>query len=141
MTKEKLTEMPRYTVDEYKETPAIEADTIFPAVIVEVKEIERKIKGEDVKKISFKAKLSAPGTDWDGYHYTGEVFARLTEHPDNQFRLWVESLLGHELPVGYDLDTDKLVDMNCRVAIGYREYEKDGKQRWANFISDILPAR
>jgi hypothetical protein len=133
--------MGNYTVEEYKEVPPIAADTIFPAKIVKVEEIERTINGEPAKKIRFKAKISAPGTDWDNFHYNGEVFARLTEHPDNQFRVWVESLLGHELPVGYDLDTEKLVDLNCRVAIGYREYKKDGKDRWANFISDVLPAR
>jgi hypothetical protein len=131
----------KYTVGEYVETPPIPEDTIFPGKIIEIKDIEREIKGEKVGKVSFKVKLSAPGTDWDGFHYTGEVFSRLTEHPDNQFRLWVEALLGHELPAGYELDTDKLVDMPCRVAIGYRTYVKDGKDRWVNFISDILPAR
>jgi hypothetical protein len=133
--------MGKYTVEEYKEIPPIPADTIFPAKVTKVEELERQINGEPVKKIRFRVKVSAPGTEWDNYHYSGEVFARLTEHPDNEFRIWVESLLGHELPVGYDLDTDKLVDLNCRVNIGYRTYTKDGKERFANFIDTILPAR
>jgi hypothetical protein len=133
--------VPRYVVEEQKQIPAVEQDTIFPAKIVSVTEIERDIKGEKVKKIAWKVKVSAPGTEWDSWHYTGEVFARLSDHPDNQFRLWVESLLGHALPVGYEIDTAAFEGMQCRVAIGYREYEKDGKTRWANFVSDILPAR
>jgi hypothetical protein len=132
--------MPRYVVEEHKETPPVDQDTIFPAKIVSVTEIERDIKGEKTKKLAWKVKVSAPGTDWDGRHYTGEVFARLTEHPDNQFRLWLESLLGHPLPAGYEINTDDFEGMQCRVAIGYREYVKDGKDRWANFVSDILPA-
>lgn len=137
--------MPRYVVEEHKETPPIQGEdgmpVIFPGKIVSVKEIEREIKGDKVKKLAWKVKIDAPGTDWDGFHYTGEVFARLSDHPDNQFRLWIESLLGHPIPAGYEVDTNNFEGMNCRVAIGYRTYEKNGQERWANYVEDILPAR
>lgn len=143
--------MPKYVMEEREDkepVDPIEDGEIFAAKVVDIREVEEDGRGNNagqkVKRLAFKVKLNAPETPWDGFHYTGKTWPRLDTREDNRLRQWAETLLGHEIPVGYELDTDKLVNIECRVAIGAFEKDDDknpGKKVTFNFISDFFPAR
>jgi len=44
----------------------------------------------------------------------GGVSASLTDNPENKLRQWVEAILGMELAIGFELDTDLLVGKEVR---------------------------
>lgn len=52
-----------------------------------------------------------------GQRIWGGVGFRLTDHPDNRLRQWVEALLGIEISEGFELDTDMLHGRTARAII------------------------
>lgn len=138
--------MGRYVVEEEKEKEPIADDAIFPAKVVAVNEIEKEYRNDDGTKdkkprVKFKFKLDAPGTPWDGWHLSGDVPAFMTTGVESRFRLWAEALLDAELPAGYSIETDDLVNRTCRVVVGYweREDATTGIKKSGNWVKEILP--
>lgn len=48
----------------------------------------------------------------------GGVSATLTDNPENKLRQWTEAILGMELNVGFELDTDLLIGRDVRGITG-----------------------
>lgn len=76
------------------------------------------------------------------FHTTGSAYfaGGLAVH-NCRLKTWAEAILGQRLPPHYRLDTDMLLDRECRVMIGKRDYEKDGQLKSANFVSEVHPSR
>jgi hypothetical protein len=76
------------------------------------------------------------------FHTTGSAYfaAGLAVH-NCRLKTWAEAILGQRLPPHYRLDTDMLLDKECRVMVGKRDYEKDGQVKSANFVSEVHPSR
>lgn len=68
-----------------------------------------------------------------------ECDARITNHPNNRFRQVAESLLGRELPAGIEIDDEDLVGLSADISIAHETYEKNGEQRVAEKVDEVMP--
>lgn len=121
----------------------IDDGTIYGAKIRDVRLVEKPYKdadGKPVKKIVFRFQL-ATDDDHDGEDLYGETSTRFVNHPDCRLFAWSEAILGMRLPPKYRLNTDDLIDRDCRVMVGKREYEKDGMTKQHNSVRDVIPSR
>lgn len=121
--------MPKITMEEYEEFPVLPQDTI---ISVRVDEINvRDVPGQrgTWQKAEFKFKiLGVPSAEFQklvGETIYGSVPFRFTESPDNKLRQWVEAIFGMELSAGFELDTDLLLNRECRAIIS--NYDKKAK--------------
>lgn len=139
--------MGKYTVTEEKDR-TIPEDTIVRARLVEIG--EKTINWTD--KQTGEAK-SADMLEWwfeviddrvkdglfKGRKIKGECDARLTTHPRNTFRHWVEALLGRDLPQGVEIDPEEdLVGLVADITVKHREYVKNGEKRIAEDIDEVI---
>jgi hypothetical protein len=129
-------------VEHVKPKEPIPEDTILAATIVAIREIKKDFKdgtGEQ-PRIEFKFKITAPGV-WEGQTITGDLPDNLNDGEFNRFRQWCELLLGFEIPLGYELDTDDLINKACRIVVGARNYiNKNGEPDTWNSVEDLLQA-
>lgn len=105
---------------EFEAYPVLPDDSIVPVEVVDVTYDE----ANDTRNwdtLSFKFKiLDVPGQEYYslvGSHLWGSVSPRLTDHPDNKLRPWLESLLGFEIAAGFELDTDDLIGRQARAIV------------------------
>jgi len=70
----------------------------------------------------------------------GETNDKLTTHPDNKPRNWAEAILGQELDLGMEFDTDDIVGLIADVTVYHHHYTKNGEDRTIAKIQDVLPA-
>lgn len=119
----------------------IEDGTIYEATVLNIGLRERKIRDEDVKRIEFKFRLNADDAH-DGQLIWGSTSTRFIDHPNCKLKNWAEALLGRELPSGYRLNTDDLLERRCRVVISKREWtNKDGEEQVRNEVRDVIPTK
>lgn len=112
--------MARITMTEQQDFSVAPIDSILLLKIeeVSVQTVTGGARG-DWQKLNFKFKIldtlaigdgspkSAYADLIDGPIY-GSVPFKLTTHPENKLRQWVEAIFGMELPEGFELDTDLL---------------------------------
>jgi hypothetical protein len=67
----------------------------------------------------------------------GGVAFRLTDHPDNRLKQWVEALLGIEVSEGFELDTDMLSHRTARAIVDNYPRKTGG---FAHKVGALLPA-
>lgn len=149
--------MPRITMEEQKEFGVFPVDSIL---LLKIDSIEtREITGRDGgtwEKLNFTfrvidVQVAGDGTpkeeldDMIGERIYGNVPFRFTSSPENRLRQWVEAIMGMELGVGFELDTDLLVGRTVRGITG--QYEKKtknpatGKNYRGHQIESLLPAK
>lgn len=118
--------MPKFIVQEQKDLTILPPDSILYLKVDEIS--TREVDGRSGKweKLEFKFKIlgiqavGAGGGSPDDYSEViaspiwGSVPARLTESPENRLRQWAEAILGVQMGVGFELDTDLLVGRECR---------------------------
>lgn len=139
--------MAKIVVEEQKELSVLPADSI---VHLKVDEIDlREVNGArgTWEKLEFKFIVrgiqvvgdGSPVSNYDSVFQNpmwGSVPFRLTESPENKLRLWAEAILGMELGVGFELDTDLLLNRECR-GITSQYTRRNGKV--AHQIESLLP--
>lgn len=120
--------------DEYR----LPAETLFTAVLdsVSVKTIEYTLKKDrGTKKAGEKDSFDKWIWEFritDGPHKGeiayGETEDRLTNREDNLVRQWGETLLGREIELGEEFDTDNILGLPCQVTVRHEEprQKKDG---------------
>lgn len=117
--------MPKITVQEQKDLTLLPPDTILHLKVDELS--LRDVDGRHGKweKLEFKFKIlgvQAVGGGGSPDDYAdviaspiwGSVPFKLTESPENKLRQWAEAILGMDLGLGFELDTDLLVGRECR---------------------------
>ncbi len=77
------------------------------------------------------------GEQYIGRRVRGTCDAKLSNRGDNKFRIWSESLLGREIPVGMSIDTDDLVGLEAEILISTEPDKKDPHKLW-NRVTDII---
>lgn len=112
--------MVKLTVEEQVEYPVLPPDSIL---FLKVESVTTKTVNEGTsnawQKCEFKFKIlgiqhtgdGSPVQAYDlliGQNIFGSVPARITNHPENKLRMWAEAILGMDLGIGFDLDTDDL---------------------------------
>lgn len=75
--------------------------------------------------------------EFAGQSIGGTTASKLTTHSNNQYRNWVETVLGMELAPGQGIDTDDLIGLPCQGIIGVRKWG-DPERVEAN-IKALLP--
>jgi hypothetical protein len=117
--------MPKITVQEQKDLTVLPQDTILHLKVDEL--TIREVDGRNGKweKLEFKFKILGIQIVGDGSSpelyedviaspIWGSVPYRLTESPENKLRQWAEAILGIQMGVGFELDTDLLINRECR---------------------------
>ena len=74
--------------------------------------------------------------DAQGQKIWGGVPFRLTDHPDNRLKQWVEALLGIEVAKGFELDTDMLLGRQARAIVDNYPRKAGGT---AHKVGALLP--
>ena len=121
-------------------------DAIVQVVVKEI--TDREVPGRDGKdgwtSLSFRFTIlevpSYLGDQYDsliGSTIFGSVSAKLTSHPDNKLRQWIEALLDMELEPGFEFDTEMLVGRKARAVIG--NYTKKDSTVVNHKVKGLLP--
>lgn len=142
--------MPSLEMEEVEVLPELAEDEIFEAEVVNI-QIKDTPFHEDKddpnsplqRKMEFKFVIHAEEfSENDKRNIWGQTGVKLTNHPDNKLRQWCTTLLGvEEIPIGYVLNTDTLLSKRCRIVIGSKSYEKNGRIQTRNFVKDLMPSR
>lgn len=78
------------------------------------------------------------GPQYVGRKVKGECNPKLSNRGDNRFRIWAETLLDREIPVGMSIDTDDLVGLEAEILVNLRDDRKDPDKKW-EYVSAIGP--
>jgi hypothetical protein len=139
--------MPEFVLQDTPDFETIPDGEILTAEVVNVEERDsfyedERNPGQKKKQISFRFAITEPG-EHAGRVVFGNTPTTFTNHADCKLRIWVQELLGEdELPVGFKFNTDALIGLPCRLAIGARErLGADGKTKVSkNFVADVIRA-
>lgn len=125
--------MARITLEEQVEYPLLPEDSILDLKIMEVetKEVDSQ-RGKWTKcEITFKilgVQHTGDGSPTEAYNNLlgekiwGSVPFRFTDSSENKLRQWAEAILGMDLGIGFELDTDMFKERRCRGITG--QYNK-----------------
>lgn len=130
---------------EMKEAPSnmepIEDDSVFDAEIISIAERERETKdGEKYKQLNWRFVI-VDDEVYDGKNVWGDTSLAFHDLPECKLRNWAMAILGGDIPIGWKGNTDEFVGTRVRIAVGAREYEKDGVEKVYNFVREVLPDR
>lgn len=149
--------MPKATVEEQSEYP-LPADTMFPAQLNKVTENERtfqykshhkavqegrKKAGEQGSFVKWSWEFGITTGPHAGMTAYGDTDAKITNRADDNVRQWAETLLGREMQIGEELDTDLLIGLPCQVTVRHDDPvpRRDGN---GNFypcpVDEVFPA-
>lgn len=146
--------MPKITVQEHKDLTLLPPDSIVHLKIDELTTREMDGRNGKWEKLEFKFKIlgvqavgdgSSPEdyADVIGSPIWGSVRYVLTESPENRLRQWAEAILGIEMGVGFELDTDLLLNRECRgLTIQYAKRTTNpatGQPFMGHQIDSLLP--
>jgi hypothetical protein len=136
-----------YTMEDEKDRTLPE-DTLLLGQLVEVTEklIEWKDKttGEDKSATMLQWWIECIDDREDGLFKGRKVRAecddRLTNHPRNRFRQYVEAFLGSELALGTEIDPQEdLVGLKCHFTVTHRAYtDKSGNEGIAEDVDEVI---
>ena len=120
----------------------IDDGAVYTAMVVGIKVSDRTWTDPDGNVVKFLEWKFTLVTDdkFDGRDVWGRTTTKFTTNPNCKLYVWAEAILGIHLPPRYRLDTDDLLDRQCRVEIAREEYEKDGTTRETNKVRAVLPA-
>lgn len=95
--------------------------------------------GEDKSSVILEWAWEVVGEgEYKGRTVKGTCDAKISNHPNNKFRVWAESLLGRELPMGMGVDTDDLIGLVADISVGHRPDRKDPAKKW-EFVDEVIP--
>lgn len=145
--------MAKITLEEAPEYSVLPPDSIVLLTIKEVVVKEVNTGGRPWDKLEFTfnidgIQVTGDGSPVENYQSAigsviwGSVPFRLTDTAENKLRLWSEAILGMELGIGFELDTDYFVGRKVRGLIG--NYDKKsinpatGKPFKAHQVTSLL---
>jgi hypothetical protein len=133
----------KMTVEEEKPRHLFDDGAIVVAEVVTIKSEEKKSQrtGKSYTRLNWTFAVQAPGEEYDGQYVYGDTFATLSTREDCELRNWSQAIMNIEMPPGFDLETDDLVGMQCRLLLGARDYtDKKNQERTVNFVQDVFPS-
>lgn len=144
--------MARITLTEQEEFTVFPVDSILLLKVdeVSVQTVPGRNGKPDWQKLAFKFKIldiqamgngadKTSAADQIGQQIFGSVPFRLTDHPENKLRQWVEAIFGMPLSVGFELDTDLLEGRTVRGITSQYMKKQDGKEYPRHQIESLLP--
>jgi hypothetical protein len=136
--------MPVLTLEDSNYAGIIPEDEVLGARITAVAQKKKPFlndDGSEIWRMEFSFVIEDPNSPFDGTRLWGETSVIFNNHPDCRLHSWAQEILGMDLEPGFNLNTDDLVGMSCRVVIGIRKYTKDGQDKERNFVRDVMRAR
>lgn len=102
---------------------------------------DEKNPGQKKKQVSFRFNITAAG-EYAGRTVFGNTPMTFSNHSECKLRVWVQELLGEDvLPVGFKFDTEALIGLPCRLAVGAREStSQQGAKKVKNYVADVIRA-
>lgn len=79
------------------------------------------------------------GGEYAGRKLKGECDAKVSNHPRNRFRQWAEALLNRSLDANMAFDDEDLVGLQADITVKHRHYDKNGEDRIAEEIDEVMP--
>lgn len=97
--------------------------------------------GEDVYKVEFKFEIT--DGPYEGVQLWGKTGTKYNNHPYCKLYIWSQAILGFELPIDFRLDTDDLLDKDCRIVVHLDQYKDKttGVEKERNEVTDVMPSR
>jgi hypothetical protein len=133
----------KMTAEQEKPKHVFDDGDIVTAEVVSIKSEEKKSQrtGKPYTRFNWVFAIQAPDEEYDGQYVYGDTFATFSTRDDCDLRNWSQAIMNVEMPAGFELETDDLIGMQCRLLLGAREY-KDAKDRdkIANFVQDVFPS-
>lgn len=131
----------QFTLEEVDEAPPIVDGQEFFAICREIKGIERKsFDDPNVMEPALLWKFEI--VDTDGPHDRQWVWGRTSQvfstSSKCKLRNWAVALLGKDLPGGYNLDLDDLLDQECKLIMSVRPPAMAGRDPFVN-VAEVLP--
>ena len=82
------------------------------------------------------------GGEFDGEKITTDTNAGITNRADDKARQFAETLLGRELGIGEDFDSDSIVGLPCTFTVKHDEpvEKKNGETGYYCSVDDVFPA-
>lgn len=145
--------MAKIIVEEAKEFALLPEQSIVHLKVedAEVKDVQGNHGPWQKLELKFKilgVQVTGDGSPVEGYEelLTGPIWGsvpfRLTDSPENRLRQWAEAILGVELGIGFELDTDLFLNRQVRgVTIQYDKKIRDrsGNPFKGHKIDSLLP--
>lgn len=127
---------------ERKPFTPIDEDTVIEATLAAVKVEPHKFfkddEGNPEIKVNFEFHFELDGQKRKLWGDTPTTF---TTHPDCKLRNWVQQILGgNELPAGFKLNTDTLINTPVRIVVEHRTWtdKQTGETKWRNGVKDVM---
>jgi hypothetical protein len=124
---------------------AIPDDSVFEAKVTKIEVRPHPFFKDDEGNPEIKVNFQFTFDDGEGKRILfGETPTTFTTHPDCKLRNWVQQILGGiEVPAGYNLNTDTLVDSPVRIVVGLRTWkDRDtNEDKWRNSVKDVMYAK
>lgn len=118
----------------------IPEDTVLVATLVNISKREKTNKdNEKYTRLNWRFRINDPESAWDGQSIYGETSTSFVRHADCKFYAWAQMVMGFEFPSGFDIETDDLVEKECRIVTGRREYTSEGEPRVYVYVEDVMP--
>lgn len=116
--------MPIYANEDY-EAELIPEDDFVPAKLTKIEEKQiswtdkqtGKPKEAEILEWTFVVTSGAH----EGKTVRGSCDPRLSNHENNRFRQWVEGVLGRDLAVGENIDTDDLIGLTADITVLHKD--------------------
>ncbi len=149
--------MPKATVREESEYP-LPSETMFPGRLEKVDETRRTFQykahhaavkngrvkaGDEGEIVRWQWQFKITDGEYAGLTGYGETDPKVTNRSDDKVRQWAETLLGRELAIGEELDTDLLIGLPCTFTVRHDDPipRRDGN---GNFypcpVDEVFPA-
>ncbi len=99
--------------------------------------------GHKKQQFNFRFEVT-DGGDFDGRWFWGSTQDFLSPSPANKLRQWVQALLDEDvLPQGFDLETDDLEGLPCRIIVHAKDkFQDDGTFiKTSNWVEEVRASR
>lgn len=138
--------MPILEVEESNYVGPIPDDEVLIAEVTGVKATVKPFKddqGNDIERMEFAFVVADETSQFHNTRVWGDTSRTFSNNPNCKLWCWSQAILGQELGVGDQLDTDDLVGEMCRIVVKQRVQKgKDGAEdKIRNYVSDVLPLR
>lgn len=120
-------------------------DEYYPCELESVEEVSHdytnKKTGKPAVFTKWEWKYKIVDGDHEGLTLYGDTPAEYTNDENDKVRAWAETLMGRELDLGEDLDTDLIIGLPCLVSVRNDEarQKKDGTYFYPCPVDEVLP--
>lgn len=120
-------------------------DVLYPCELASVKEKTINFTNKETKQadsfVKWEWQFKVVDGDQQGLTIYGDTNAEYTNDENDRVRAWSETLLGREMGLGEELDTDLLIGLPCMVTVKHGEprTKRDGSMFYPCPAAEVFP--